>query len=307
MIGQESNTKRGCRQTAAIRLHCGVPGSALALVLGAALIHAAWNALAKRAQDQLVFLWSSVSLATVALAPVGFALLPAEGVSAAALPYLAATIAIHAVYFYALSRAYGAGDFSLVYPIARGLGVALVPVVAWALLDERLSTLGSVGVALVVAGIAAIGAGPVAPAARGRLVGAGTGWALVTGLSIAGYSVVDKVGVGRLHPVPYIAIMGVGMSLLLAPAVWSRRAALAAEWRANWRGVVAASTLNLTSYLLVLFAFRLSKAGYVVAAREMSIVLSVLIGRLWLGEAQTRSRLAAAAVILAGVACVALA
>ena len=185
---------------APIRLHCGVPGSALALVLGAALIHAAWNALAKRAQDQLVFLWSSVSLATVALAPVGFALLPAEGVSAAALPYLAATIAIHAVYFYALSRAYGAGDFSLVYPIARGLGVALVPVVAWALLDERLSTLGSVGVALVVAGIAAIGAGPVAPAARGRLVGAGTGWALVTGLSIAGYSVVDKVGVGRLHP-----------------------------------------------------------------------------------------------------------
>jgi drug/metabolite transporter (DMT)-like permease len=284
-----------------------VPGSALALVLGAALIHAAWNALAKRAQDQLVFLWSSVSLATLALVPVGLALLPPEGVSSAAAPYLAATIAIHAVYFYALSRAYGSGDFSLVYPIARGLGVALVPLVAWLALDERLSTLGSLGVALVVAGIAAIGAGPGAPRGERRVAGAGTGWALVTGLSIAGYSVVDKAGVGRLHPVPYIAIMGVGMSLLLAPSVWSRRAALAAEWRANWRAVVAASALNLTSYLLVLFAFRLSKAGYVVAARELSIVLSVLIGRLWLGEAQTRGRLAAAVIIMAGVACVALA
>ncbi len=284
-----------------------VPGSALALVLGAALIHAAWNALAKRARDQLVFLWSSVSLATVALVPVGIALSPPEGIAASAAPYLAATIAIHAVYFYALSRAYGSGDFSLVYPIARGLGVALVPLVAWMVLDERLSTLGSLGVALVVVGIAAIGAAPGATGAGRRALGAGTGWALVTGLSIAGYSVVDKAGVGRLHPVPYIAIMGVGMSLLLVPAVWTRRVALVAEWRANWRAVIAASTLNLTSYLLVLFAFRLSKAGYVVAARELSIVLSVLIGRLWLHEAQTRSRFAAAVIIMAGVACVALA
>src|SRR5262245_59035598 len=169
-----------------------VPGSALALVLGAALIHAAWNALAKRARDQLVFLWSSVSLATVALVPVGIALSPPEGVAASAVPYLAATIAIHAVYFYALSRAYGSGDFSLVYPVARGLGVALVPLVAWMVLDERLSTLGSLGVALVVAGIAAIGAAPGATGAGRRVLGAGTGWALVTGLSIAGYSVVDK-------------------------------------------------------------------------------------------------------------------
>jgi len=91
------------------------------------------------------------------------------------------------------------------------------------------------------------------------------------------------------------------------PAVWRRRRALVEEWRANWRAILAASTLNLTSYLLVLFAFRLSKAGYVVAARELSIVLSVAIGRWWLGEAQLGARLAGAAVILAGVLCVALA
>lgn len=277
---------------------------ALLLVLAAAAIHASWNALTKRAQDQLAFLWSSVSLATVVLLPVGWAFLPPEGVPRPAWPFLVATSSIHAAYFYALGRAYGSGEFSLVYPIARGLGVALVPVAAVFLLDERPSPLGALGVLLVVAGIVGIN---VAAAGPRRLMSAGTGWALVTGLSIAAYSLVDKAGVARLHPVPYIAILGVGICLLLVPAMARRRAALAREWRTNWRTILVASTLNLTSYLLVLFAFRLSKAGYVVAAREISIVLSVLIGRLWLGERRVGRRLAAAGLVLVGVICVALA
>lgn len=293
---------------------------ALLLVLAAAAIHASWNALTKRAQDQLAFLWSSVSLATLVLLPVGWGFLPQEGVPGAAWPFLAATSVIHAVYFYLLGRAYGSGEFSLVYPIARGLGVALVPVAAFFFLDERPSALGALGVLLVVAGIVGINlssaglssAGPSASAGSAaagprRLMSAGTGWALVTGLSIAAYSLVDKAGVARLHPVPYIAILGVGMSLLLVPAMVRRRVALAREWRTNWRAILVASTLNLTSYLLVLFAFRLSKAGYVVAAREISIVLSVAIGRLWFGERGVGRRLAAASLVLAGVICVALA
>jgi len=284
--------------------------TALLLVIAAAVGHAAWNALAKRARDQLAFLWSSVTLATLVLWPIAFGYLPSGGLPAAALPFVAATVAIHAAYFYVLSRAYGSGDFSLVYPIARGFGVALVPVLALFFLDERLSALGATGVALVVIGIAAINLRR-APAASGggrpRFLAAGTGWALLTGLSICAYSVVDKAGVARLHPLPYIAIMGVGISLFLAPAVMGRRGALRAEWRANAPAILAASTMNLTSYLLVLFAFRLSPAGYVVAARELSIVLSVLIGRLWLGEAPVGARLVGAGVILAGVACVALA
>lgn len=282
---------------------------ALLLVLAAAAIHATWNALTKRAQDQLAFLWSSVSLATLVLLPVGWVFLPPEGVPSAAWPFLVATSVIHAVYFYVLGRAYGSGEFSLVYPIARGLGVALVPLAAFVFLDERPSPLGALGVLLVVAGIVGINLSSAGLTSAGlsSLMSAGTGWALVTGLSIAAYSLVDKAGVARLHPVPYIAILGVGMSLLLVPAMMRRRVALAREWRTNWRAILVASTLNLTSYLLVLFAFRLSKAGYVVAAREISIVLSVVIGRLWLGERGWGRRFAAASLVLAGVICVALA
>ena len=83
--------------------------------------------------------------------------------------------------------------------------------------------------------------------------------------------------------------------------------ALRHEWAVNWRAILAASTTNLTSYLLVLFAFRLSKAGYVVAARELSILFSALLGSLWLGEGRLGPLLGAAVVVLAGVVCVALA
>ena len=290
------------------RYHCRVTGAALTLVVAAALVHAVWNALAKRAQDQLVFLWSSVSVASVVLLPVGLAKLPEGGFPAAAAPFVVATIVIHALYFFALGRAYRHGDFSRVYPIARGLGVALVPILALVVFDERLSPLGTLGVALVVAGIGGLHltsggwSGALPRASR-----AGTAWAIATGLAIAAYSLVDKAGVGRLHPLPYLALMGIGMSALLAPVVLADRRALAREWRLNWRTILVASTMNLTSYLLVLHAFRLSKVGYVVAARELSILFSAFIGTLWLGEGTLAPRLAGASIVLAGVVCVAFA
>lgn len=285
-------------------------GAALALVLGAALLHSVWNALAKRALDPLPFLWSSVSLATLVLGPLALWPLQTQGFPLTALPFVVATTLLHASYFFALGRSYRAGEFSLVYPIARGLGVALVPLLAVPLFDERLSPLGTAGVALVVFGIVGLHLTPravSAAASASRLAGAGTWWAVLTGLMIAAYSLVDKAGVARLHPLPYIALLGLGSSLVLLPAVVAKRDAFRREWQMNWRTILVASAMNLTAYLLVLFAFRLSKVGYVVAARELSIVFSAIIGSLWLGEGRLGPRLLGAGVILAGVACVALA
>lgn len=283
-------------------------GAALALVVTAAVVHAAWNALAKRGGDQLLFLWSSVSVASLLFLPLGLWRLAADGFPAAAVPFVIATIVLHALYFWALGRAYRSGDFSVVYPIARGLGVVLVPVVALVVFDERLSPLGSLGVALVVAGIIGLQLGGLQLGAlRAWRMSPGTWWALLTGLTIASYSLVDKAGVARLHPIPYITLMGLGISALLAPLVVRKAGALKREWQQNWRTILVASSLNLTSYLLVLFAFRLSKVGYVVAARELSILFSAFIGSLWLKEGRLAPRLTGAVVVLVGVVCVALA
>jgi drug/metabolite transporter (DMT)-like permease len=286
-----------------------MPTAALVLVLTAALFHASWNALAKRARDQFAFLCLALAVASVLFLPVMLWALPVGGVPAAAWPFVVATVVLHALYFYTLGRSYRSGEFSVVYPIARGLGVALVPVLAVFLLDERPSALGAVGIGFVVVGIVALQRlGRVVPVVGARpRWGAGTGWAVLTGLTIAAYALVDKAGVSRLHPMPYIGLMFVGCLLLLLPAVLVNVERVRREWTANWRTILVASAMTLTAYLMVLFAFRLSKAGYVVAAREVSIVFSVVIGRLWFGERRLAPRLVGAGLVLTGLVCLAMA
>jgi len=282
-----------------------VSTAALLLVLSAALVHAGWNALTKRAGDPLAFLFCASALGGVVYLPGAVYVLWTRGFPLSALPFVIATVLLHAIYFFALGRAYGLGDLSLVYPVARGTGVALVPFLALFIFDERLSPVGTLGVALVVLGIFSLhrrrGAG------RTRLLAPGAGWALATGVIIASYSLVDKAGVARLHPLPYIGLIELGACALLLPGMLARRDALRREWQANCRAIVAASVMSPGGYLLVLFALQLSKAGYVVAGREISIVFSALIGSLWMGEGALGRRLTGAAVVAAGVACVALA
>jgi len=275
-------------------------------VLGAALLHAGWNALAKRGGDPVLFLWCVGGLATALYCPLGLWVLAQRGLPLAAVPFVVATVVLHSLYFFTLGRAYRAGDFSLVYPVARGLGVALVPMLALALFEERLSPLGATGVGLVAAGIFSLHWRPGAWT-RAALLASGTGWAIATGVLIASYSLVDKAGVARLHPIPYIWLMEAGAVILLTPVALARRGAIGHEWRDNWRTITLAAVMSPTGYLLVLFAFQLSKTAYVVAAREMSIVLSAIIGSVWLGEGSLGRRLLGSAVVLAGVACVALA
>ena len=279
--------------------------AALLLVLGAALMHAGWNALTKRGRDPLVFLFCAGCLGALVYLPGALYVLWVRGFPLAALPFVIATVLLHAIYFFALGQAYRVGDLSLVYPVARGTGVALVPILARFLFDERLSPLGTAGVALVVLGIFSLHRRP--GAGRAQLFAPGTGWALATGLAIAGYSLVDKAGVARMHPLPYVTLMEVGAALVLMPAVLPKRDVLRREWRTNWRTIVLVAAMSPGGYLLVLFAFQLSKMGYVVAAREVSIVFSALIGGLLLREGALGRRLAAAAVVAAGVVCVALA
>jgi drug/metabolite transporter (DMT)-like permease len=278
--------------------------AALALVVCAAALHAGWNALAKRGGDPVAFLWLSTVSATALLLPLGAWYVCAEGISPAAAPFVIATVVVHACYFYALGRSYAAGAYSLVYPVARGLGVALVPILALAIFDERLSPLGAVGVALVVAGIVALHA--LTSGAAALRIDRRVLWPAVTGLTIASYSLIDKAGVARLNPLPYLLLMEAGCALLGLPLLRWRSSAVRREL-AGWRTILLAAAMSALAYALVLFAFRMSKAGYVVAARELSIVLSVLLGSIWLREGRLGPRLLGAGVVLAGVTCIALA
>ena len=142
---------------------------------------------------------------------------------------------------------------------------------------------------------------------RAAFLASGTGWALATGVLIASYSLLDKAGVARLHPLAYIWLIEMGSCVAAHAGGPGPGGLMRREWRVNRGTIAAAALMSPTSYLLVLFAFQFGKTGYVVAAREMSIVLSAVIGSVWFKEGGLGRRLAGAAVVLAGVACVALA
>lgn len=281
-------------------------GAALALVLSAAVIHATWNAMAKGARDPMAMLWWAGVFSSLVLAPPSIYVLARDGFSPRALPFVVATVILHSMYFFSLGKAYQTGDFSVVYPMARGMGVALVPMGAYYFFDERLSRLGVLGIALIGLGIFVLhwrrGAW-----SEDALLRPGTGWAIATGLCIASYSLVDKVGVSHINPLPYLWAMMLGSCVSLLPAVRARPGSMAREWRENRLAVLLSGVLSPGGYLLVLFAFRLSKAGYVVAGREVSIVISALIGSILLREGRLPQRLLGAAVVAFGVVCVALA
>ena len=105
-------------------------------VLGAALLHAAWNAILKAGRDPLLDT-ALVAFAGSALAlPLLAFVAPPEPSS---WPYIAASVTVHLGYYTALAGAYRAGDLSHGYPIMRGMAPLLTAAASWLWFGEALS------------------------------------------------------------------------------------------------------------------------------------------------------------------------
>jgi drug/metabolite transporter (DMT)-like permease len=262
-----------------------MPLSALGLLVVAGAMHAGWNLLVKRARQRQIFTWLSLVAGTIGFLPplvFGAAPLPPS-----AWPFIVASGIVEALYFFALTRAYGLGDFSLVYPLARGAAPALLAFWATLFLGERLRPAGLVGLAIVCGGLLTVSGGRRALRASPRAIGA----ALLVALCISVYSAIDGAAVRTLPPIPYtVAVLGFS-ALCCAPFVlWRYRVApIAAEWRGNWPRIVVAGVLNLATYMLVLAAYSRAAVAYAGAIREISIIFAALIGWRWLGEAFGRA------------------
>jgi len=270
----------------------------LLLVVGAAVCHSAWNLIFKSEPRRLQAFLGALTIATALCAPVALVHSPAD-LSSGTWALVLLSGALETAYVVALTAAYEVGDLSLVYPIARGTAPLLVVPLAVLLLGERPSPLGLLGIALVVVGI--FGAyRPADHQGAGSARGA-VALAMVTGVMIAGYSLVNKVGVQRA-PVPLWAFLVFAVdTVLLALVLVLRGHELWPRGRTAWGRAAAVGALMLAAYLGVLGAMSLAPVSYVVAGREVSIVITALAGALVLREPQSTRRTAAAAVIFVGL------
>jgi drug/metabolite transporter (DMT)-like permease len=268
-----------------------------ALVLGAALLHASWNALVKIGGDPFV------RLAVVNLVG-GLCALPFLAVVAVpapeSWPYLFGSIVIHHAYYLALAYGYRAGDLSHIYPIARGIAPPLVALGAWLMAGENPGPVGVLAILVISAAIASLAFGP-----GWRLGPLRPVWfALATGLGIAGYTICDGFG-GRAagDVLGYIAWLFVldAVPFGLIVAFW-RRHDLAGQLRASGGAApVFGGVLALAAYGLVIWAMSQAPMASVSALRETSVIIAALIGTRLLREPFGRRRVVAASVVALGV------
>jgi drug/metabolite transporter (DMT)-like permease len=280
---------------AATDVPTGVPAGAVAITLVAAVLHAVWNAVAHGIADRLVG-FALIGLSYTLVCGAGALLLGLP--PAAAWPFVLASAAVHAVYTVLLWASYELGDFSQVYPVARG-SAPLVVVGIEAVLGRQLPGLQLVGILVISLGLLSLALDGGRPS-RSSLPALGA--ALATGICIAGYTVIDASAVARTP----VALYAVWMFLIQGPvmpivALARRGRALIGQVRPVAAAGLGGGVVSLVAYGLVLVAQTSGATAAVAALRETSIVIGAVIGSLFLGERFGRSRIVAAAVVVVGI------
>ncbi len=275
-----------------------------AAVLFAAACHAAWNATIKRGLDPLA---TTVAI-SIGAAAVSLVFVPVVGLPApAAWPWVIASVVIHLFYFGSLVESYRWGDMSQVYPIARGSAPLMTAAITTTFIEERLGLGGWLGIALVVAGVLLL-------SLRGgrdlaKLDRRAVGFALFTAVTICAYSVVDGVGArqaGNANAYSVALFVGIGSVMALYALARSGRAALVDAARL-WGTGLGGGALQLGSYGIAIWAMTVAPIAIVAALRETSVLFGALIAVVVLKEPLRGNRVAAALLIVAGLALIRLA
>jgi drug/metabolite transporter (DMT)-like permease len=271
------------------------PNRVVLLVLLAALVHATWNALLHRSEDRL-WLMGIMSIPYILVSAVGVIVLPLPAPSA--WPYILASAVLEFCYCLSLVRAYRTGDFGQIYPIARGLSPLLVVVGALVFAHEALKPPGVAGVAFLSFGIVSL-----AFRRNMRFSGESVPFALLTGLFIATYTVLDGIG-ARLSGNGFSYVMWVYL-LWNTPQflmVWHRRSGARGMFigRSQVRRGLFAGLLALTAYCLIVQAYRYLPIAMVSALRESSSIFAVVIGWVFMQEKLTAQRIFACTLVTLG-------
>jgi drug/metabolite transporter (DMT)-like permease len=265
--------------------------TATLLALGAAVLHAAWNLAVKQSGARYLALWGQFSVAGV----IGIAvIIVAGGLPATGWMWAGLSGLIHLPYCWFLARGYDHGEFSLVYPIARGGGALVATFGGVVLLGDHLSPVSVVAIASVGAGLFLL---------AGRAGGAPLRSALVVALTIGLYTLVDANGIRSTGTAVYAVapFVATAVTTTVFGAVTGQRTAMVAALRGNLLRFGVLGMASMLTYGMVQVAFEHAPVGYVTALRESSVVIAALAGTRLLGEANARRRVMASGVVLGGL------
>ncbi len=265
-------------------------------VLLAALLHAGWNAILKSGGDKIDSMYvMSTAQGLMGLGLVTISPLP----SGAVWGWIIASVILHTFYKIFLAGAYGHGDLSRVYPIARGAPPMMVALFGAVILADSVSPSQYGGIFLVGLGILAMARGVFTGGESLRLLPFALGSALMT----AGYTVVDGLGARvATSTAAYVAWMFFLDGVLFASWAVTIRGKPVLRYTARlWVQGLLAGAASYAAYAIVVRAMTQAPIALVAALRETSVLFAVLIGVLFFRERASPGKLVAAGLILSGV------
>jgi drug/metabolite transporter (DMT)-like permease len=272
------------------------------MVVIAAAMHAGWNLLAKRSTDRLTFMWLFTVTALVLYLPAFLVEIVRHPSIGPGFIFVLGSSIVHIGYYSLLSLAYESSDLSLAYPIARGFGVLLTTLLAAIIFGDRPTVVAWIGIAAILGGILWLHAPAISKAIQSggwRALLAGP--ALLTGITISCYSLLDTAGVRRINQVVYLYFLFALVAVWFAPYILRTHGPAIRTTLQAPLPVVLAGLGSFGTYLIVLSALRIAPVSYVVPVREVSIVFAALLGAFVLHESFGRTRYAACIMVAAGV------
>lgn len=279
---------------------------AFTLIVISAIMHAIWNLLVKRSRHKTVFIWwmfvASFIIFTLALP---FVPEPFHSPNTETLQMVGIGAACYVLYHLLNGRAYRGGDLSVVYPLSQS-SMIYVPIWGVALLGERFSLQGVGGILLVILGTFMVQMRYISLAEMARpfrdLSSPSVRAALMAGFIYSIGSIAEKTGVRHYSPLYFtyflVLLMLLLMSINLARPKY--RTLIGEELRENWLPILCSGPVVMASFLTFRYGLNLSPVGYAVPVRQVSIMIGVVIGVLFLKESFGRIRIVSAIVIVAG-------
>ena len=271
------------------------------LVVTSSFTHAYWNFLAKQAIEKDVFIGlSKVAEALLFFIPF-LVIVKMEGMNLAYWYFIfIAALLVFLNYFF-LTQSYKRIDLSIAYPVSRS-STLFLPVVAFVFLGETINRIGWMSIILILVGVFLMYADDLRKQRKELTKNAGILFALMAALTVACYTVWDKMAVQKLHPFVYFYSYTFLTSIFYAGvlAFRSRPHQIKYEWRQKKGSIMGVAVLNTFTYLLVLVALGISKAVYVGALRQVSLVVGVYLGWKILHESVSKLRVIGVFWIISG-------
>lgn len=245
--------------------------SAIFLVFISAILHVSWNVLVQADEDPLNTLTKAIGLGVAILFPIVviywiFTGSPTIPLNAFIFAFLSGIAELFYCYF--LSYSYRHGELSIVYPIARGSAPLLSVILGLLFLRETLSHYQILGVILLLIGIWMV--------RRAKLSGTkGIMPAFLTGVFIAAYTVIDKIGLQFTNPIYFGALkyLFTALCLILFSIFYQHFTKQKIKNKPSWKKIAVVGVCLIATYQLVLFALNMAPVAIISPLRESASVV----------------------------------